>query len=87
MVGGDVDEADAHNIVVRSSNGYFQCVSPLHICFQTSIQWWSSFPSIRPIIHPSKFLILEEEDDGRRGGGRRMAAVAIYYNKIILKEN
>jgi hypothetical protein len=25
---------------------------------------WSSFPSIRPVIRPSKFLILEE-DDGR----------------------
>jgi hypothetical protein len=31
---------------------------------------WSSFPSIRPVIHPSNFLIPEEEDDGR-GGGRR----------------
>jgi hypothetical protein len=30
--------------------------------------WWSSFPSIRPVIHPSKFLIPEEEDDGRGGG-------------------
>jgi hypothetical protein len=27
------------------------------------------FPSICPVIHPSKFLIPEEEDDGRRGGG------------------
>jgi hypothetical protein len=34
----------------------------------------SSFSSIRPVIHPSKFLILEEEDDGR-GGGRMAAAV------------
>ncbi len=30
MVGGDVDEANACDIVVRSSNGYFQRVSPLH---------------------------------------------------------
>ncbi len=37
----------------------------------------SSFPSIHPIIHPSKFLIPEEEDDGRGGGGQ-MAAAAVY---------
>ncbi len=30
MVGGDVDEVDACDIVVRSTNGYFQRVSPLH---------------------------------------------------------
>ncbi len=30
MVGGDVDEVDARNIVMRSTNGYFQRVSPLH---------------------------------------------------------
>jgi hypothetical protein len=40
-----------------------------------SVRWWSSFPSIRPVIrlviHPSNFLIPEEEDDGRGGGGRK----------------
>jgi len=29
MVGGDVDETNTHDIVVRSTNGYFQHVSPL----------------------------------------------------------
>jgi len=33
MVGGDVDEAYPHDIVVRSTNGYFQCVSPLHSAY------------------------------------------------------
>jgi hypothetical protein len=33
------------------------------------VRCWSSFPSIRPVIPPSKFLIREEEDDGT-GGGR-----------------
>jgi hypothetical protein len=33
-----------------------------------NILGWSSFPSIRPIIRPSKFLIPEEEDDGTGGG-------------------
>jgi hypothetical protein len=28
-----VDEADARDIIVRSSNGYFQCVSPLHSAY------------------------------------------------------
>jgi hypothetical protein len=30
---------------------------------QTSIQWWSSFPSIRLVIHPFKFFIPEEEEE------------------------
>jgi hypothetical protein len=50
------------------------------------VRLWSSFPSIhpviRPVIHPSKFLIPEEEDDGR--GGRRMAA-AIYPNVYVIQ--
>jgi hypothetical protein len=42
------------------------------------VRCWSSFPSIRPIIRPSKFLIPEEEDDGTGGGRRLMAAAAVY---------
>jgi hypothetical protein len=26
-------------------------------------------PSVRPVIHPSKFLISKKEEDGRGGGG------------------
>jgi hypothetical protein len=33
MVGGDVDEADARNIVIRLINGYFQRVFPLHSAY------------------------------------------------------
>jgi hypothetical protein len=33
MVGCDVDEVNACDIVVRSTNGYFQCVSPLHSAY------------------------------------------------------
>jgi hypothetical protein len=44
-------------------------------------------PSIHPSRHPSiQVPHPEEEYDGRRGG-RQMAAAAIYYSKIILKEN
>jgi hypothetical protein len=38
-------------------------------------------------IHPFKFLIPKEEDDERRRGGPQMAVAAVYYSKIILKEN
>ncbi len=33
MVGGDVDEINAHNIVVHWTNGYFQRISPLHSAY------------------------------------------------------
>jgi hypothetical protein len=33
MVGGNVDEANTRDIVIRSTNGYFQCVSPLHSAY------------------------------------------------------
>jgi hypothetical protein len=33
MVGGDVDEIDACDIVMHSTNGYFQRVSPLHSAY------------------------------------------------------
>jgi hypothetical protein len=33
MVGGNVDEADAREIIVRSTNGYFQRVFPLHSAY------------------------------------------------------
>jgi cytoplasmic FMR1 interacting protein len=56
----------------------------IYLC---NILRWSSFPSIRivihPVIHPSKFLIPEEEDD-RRGGGR-MAASAVYPNVYVIQ--
>jgi len=54
--------------------------------------WWSSFPSIRPVIrpviHPSKFLIPEEEDDGRGGRGGGKTPVVLQFAKgykLILK--
>jgi hypothetical protein len=38
MVGGDVDEVDACNIIVCSTNGYFQRISPLHSAYVTCSQ-------------------------------------------------
>jgi hypothetical protein len=48
------------------------------------VRLWLCFPSIRPVIHPFKFLILEEEDDGR-GGGRRMVATTVYRNVYVIQ--
>ncbi len=48
------------------------------IVYLYNILGWSSFPSIRPIIRPSKFLIPKEEDDGMGGWWRLMVAAAIY---------
>jgi hypothetical protein len=33
MVGGDVDEVDSRDIIMRSTNGYFQRISPLHSAY------------------------------------------------------
>jgi len=33
MVGGDVDEVNARDIIIRSTNDYFQHVSPLHSAY------------------------------------------------------
>jgi len=49
-----------------------------------NILGWSSFPSIRPIIRPSKFLIPEEEDDGMRGGWRLMPATVVYSHVHVI---
>jgi hypothetical protein len=53
------------------------------------VRCWSSFPSIcpivRPVIHPSKFLISKEEDDGTGGGGRLMVAATVYPNVHVFE--
>jgi hypothetical protein len=50
MVGGDVDEVDARDIVIRSTNGYFQRVSPLHSTY-TPLQYVLLFPDGRNEWH------------------------------------
>jgi hypothetical protein len=49
MVGGDVDEVDARDIVMHLTNGYFQHVYPLHnayvplryvLLFQNGLNRW-----------------------------------------------
>jgi len=56
---------------------YFRCLS-------VRSSFSSILPVIRPVIHPSKFLIPEQEDDGRGGGGG-MAAAAVYPNVYVIQ--
>jgi hypothetical protein len=41
-----------------------QASGSVDLIYLYNILGWSSFPSIHPVIHPSKFLVPEEEDDG-----------------------
>jgi len=43
LVGGIMDEANAWNIVMRSTNGYFQRISPLHSAY-TPLHYVLLFP-------------------------------------------
>ncbi len=43
MVGGNVDEVDTHDIIIHSTNGYFQHVSPLHSAY-TPLHYVLLFP-------------------------------------------
>ncbi len=52
MVGGDVDETDAHDIVIPSTNGYFQRVSPLHSAY-APLHYILFFPDGRNGWHDS----------------------------------
>jgi hypothetical protein len=77
MVGGDVDEADSHDIIVRSTNGYFQRVSPLHSAY-APLHYVLFFPDGRNGWHDgiplngfqwdgSRFI----QDDVNAVGGKR----------------
>jgi hypothetical protein len=62
-----------------------------NIIYLYNILGWSSFPSvpssvvIRPVIHPSNFLIPEEEDDGR-GGEKRQQQIKKEENKLLINK-
>jgi len=58
--------------------------SPSLYIYLYNILGWLSFPSIRPIIRPFKFLILEEEDDETRRRWRLMAAAAVYSHVHVI---
>jgi hypothetical protein len=80
MVGGDVDEANAHDIVIRSTNGYFQCVSPLHSAY-APLHYVLLFPDGRSGWHdgiPLNGFQWDDfgfiQDDKNAVGGKRGSA-------------
>ncbi len=80
MVGGDVVEANARDIVIRSINGYFQRVSPLHSAY-APLHYVLLFPDRRNGWHDSipdgfqwdGFGFIQDDENaigGRRGSAR-----------------
>jgi hypothetical protein len=84
MVGGDVDEANARDIVVRSTNGYFQRVSPLHSAY-APLHYVLLFPDGRNGWHdgiPLKGFQWDgsgfiQDDENAVGGKRDFACVTM----------
>ncbi len=84
MVGGDVDEANARNIVVRLTNGYFQCVSPLHNAY-APLHYVLLFPNGRNRWHhdiPLNGLQWDgsgfiQDDENAVGGKRGFARITM----------
>ncbi len=92
MVGGDVDEANARNIVIHSTNGYFQRVSPLHSAY-APLHYILLFPDGRNKWHDdiplngfqwdsSGFI---QDDENAVGGKRGFARVTMlqFYAYIL----
>ncbi len=92
MVGGDVDEANACDIVIRSTNGYFQHVSPLHSAY-APLHYVLPFPDGRNRWHDgiplngfqwdgSRFI---QDDENAVGGKRNSARVTMlqFYTYIL----
>jgi hypothetical protein len=84
MVGGDVDEADARDIVVCSTNGYFQCISPLHSAYAPLHYillfpngrngWYDGIPLNGFQWDGSQFI---QDDENAIGGKRGSACVTM----------
>jgi hypothetical protein len=81
MVWGDVDEANAHDIVIRSTNGYFQHVSPLHsayvplhyiLLFPNGHNKWHDNIPLNGFQWDGSGFIQDDENavGGKRGSGR-----------------
>jgi len=84
MVGGDVDEVNTRDIVIRSTNGYFQHVSPLHSAY-APLHYILLFPDGRNGWHDgiplngfqwdgSGFI---KDDENAVGGKRGFACVTM----------
>ncbi len=85
MVEGDVDEVNARDIVIRSTNGYFQRVSPLHSAY-APLHYVLLFPDGHNGWHDgiplngfqcdgSRFI---QDDENAIGGKRGSARVTMF---------
>jgi hypothetical protein len=88
MVGGDVDEADSRIIVVCSTDGYFQRVSPLHSAY-APLHYVLLFPDGRNGWHDgiplngfqwdgSRFIQDDENAVGGKRGSTRVTMLQFY---------
>jgi hypothetical protein len=88
IVGGDVDEADARDIVVRSTNGYVQRVSPLHSAY-APLHYVLLFPNRRNGWHDNiplngfqwdgfGFIQDDENAVGGKHGSTRVTMLQFY---------
>jgi hypothetical protein len=81
MVGGDVDEVDARDIIVNWTNGYFQHVPPLHSAY-APLHYVLLFPDGRNGWHDDiplngfqwdGFVFIQDDENtigGKRGSAR-----------------
>jgi hypothetical protein len=88
MVGGDVDEANTRDIVICSTNGYFQRVSSLHSAY-APLQYVLFFPDGRNGWHDSiplngfqwdgsGFIQDDENAIGGKPGSARVTMLQFY---------
>jgi hypothetical protein len=47
---------------------------------------YNILPVIRPVIHPSNFLIPKEEDDGRGAGRKPQQQIKKEENKLLINK-
>ncbi len=88
MVGGDVDEADARDIIVHSTNGYFQRVSPLHNAYAPLHYvfifpdgcngWHDNIPLNGYQWDGSRFIQDDENAIGGKRGSARVTMLQFY---------
>ncbi len=88
MVGGNVDEANARDIDICLTNGYFQCVSPLHSAY-APLHYVLLFPNGRNGWHDgiplngfqwdgSGFIQDDENAVGGKRGSARVTMLQFY---------
>ncbi len=94
MVGGDVDEADARDIIVCSNNGYFQRISPLHSAY-APLHYVLIFPDERNRWHDGIPLngfqwdgsMFIQDDENVVGGKRGSTCVTMFQFYVYMLQH